>query len=66
MTTKPKGVMIKGMEMPKNCCECFCCDVRIGLNNEDKWEVYFARCKVKIKNATRTKRPSWCPLQEVQ
>ena len=64
MTTKPKGVMIVGMEMPKNCHECgfrrcflydFFCGAVLLEDNKGR---------VVIKDLY--KRPSWCPLQEVQ
>lgn len=66
MTTKPKGVMIVGMDMPKKCCECFCCNIRYAMDKEHNWVVDFAECNILKRTATRTKRPSWCPLQEVK
>lgn len=65
MTTKQKGVMIKGMEMPKGC---FACRFRIkedwvgwgcsALDLEQRDEVDF--------DESKESRPFWCPLQEVK
>lgn len=53
MTTKPKGVMIVGMEMPDHCIGCPCC-FPSGM------------CSIERKRAFRLGRPSWCPLHEVK
>lgn len=64
MTTKPKGVMIVGMDMPKSCYECrfrrsFLCEsICTAVLIEDN------KGRVVIKDLY--KRPSWCPLQEGQ
>lgn len=58
MTTKPKGVMIKDMDMPKGCCECpifnrelFACNIPTVPYDDN---VSFC---IRNKN---------CPLQEVK
>lgn len=62
MTTKPKGVMIKGMEMPRNCAECPLSIVyEYSGGSEICWE-----CIIFYKEGIKTKRPSWCPLEEVK
>lgn len=62
MTTKPKGVMIVGMEMPRNCVECPLSRIREYCGgSEVLWE-----CIIFYKEGTKTKRPVWCPLQEVK
>lgn len=67
MTTKPKGVMIKGMDMPECCKKCpfktignamlkdFPVCMFMGLS------ISFYEERAKLNN-----RPSWCPLQEVK
>ena len=67
MTTKPKGVMIVGMDMPENCKKCP--NIRItGTVLEDipfckvtGLVITFSEERAKLNN-----RPSWCPLQEVK
>ena len=67
MTTKQKGVMIKGMKMPKNCKKCP--NIRItGTVLEDipfckvtGLVITFSEERAKLNN-----RPSWCPLKEVK
>ena len=67
MTTKLKGVMIKGMEMPENCKKCP--NIRTtGTVLEDipfckvtGLVITFSEERAKLNN-----RPSWCPLQEVK
>lgn len=65
MTTKQKGVMIVGMDIPKGCFACrFCIKdgsfgyVYSALNYDQRAEVDF--------NENKESRPFWCPLQEVQ
>lgn len=60
MENKPTGVMIVGMKMPIYCKDCPCC-------------LLSGRCKVtgwraieKTKDRNKTKRPLWCPLEEVK
>lgn len=64
MTTKPKGVMIKGMEMPRTCIDCPCARAAI-VCHKDKNYIDFI-CQNTSKRAYKTKRPSWCPLQDVK
>ena len=66
MTTKPKGVMIGGIEMPGNCAECPCSNPITGFSEEGSLEVVSLDCVVKNRKAQENKRPSWCPLQEVK
>lgn len=66
MTTKPKGVMIKGMDMPERCFDCPACYATMSLCRKGIWELKENICKVKNKTAAKTKRPWWCPLQEVK
>ena len=68
MTTKPKGVMIKtkgvkvmDMQMPKSCSSCFF-KFDWGLG----YTTYYECLLVKGLEGSVNKRPSWCPLQEVQ
>ena len=76
MTTKPKGVMIVGMEMPKNGMDCFLAEVKNTPNTtltihlletgiKTVWtpEIY---CVITKKYCDCEERPSWCPLQEVK
>ena len=66
MTTKPKGVMIKGMKMPRTCIDCPCSQVTFYVDvYKDINETHFF-CKNTSKRAMKTKRPSWCPLEEVK
>lgn len=66
MTTKPKGVMIKGMEMPKTCMDCCCLQITFHVDvYKDVGKTHFF-CKNTSKRAMKTKRPSWCPLQEIK
>lgn len=67
MTTKPKGVMIKGMEIPKSCKKC----PNIRITGTVLEEIPF--CKVtglvitfSEEREKLNNRPSWCPLQEVK
>ena len=58
MATKPKGVMIVGMDMPLFCdqCPCFWPNSFCGL-----------KCRFVERNKNNLSvRPSWCPLQEVK
>lgn len=66
MTTKPKGAMIKGIDMPKNCYSCSCLQISFYVDvykENDKTEFF---CKITSKRAIKRKRPLWCPLQEVK
>lgn len=50
------SILIKGIEMPKNCADCFLEDAYDGCN-----------CRIAQKSANwgLGERPSWCPLVEV-
>ena len=66
MTTKQKGVMIKGMDMPEKCFSCPCRYVEYRYFGDIK-EVGCRIRKKKINiEKSFDKRPSWCPLQEVK
>ena len=65
MENKPKGVMIKCMEMPKGCSHC-----RFRIKDGSFGYVcsaqdYDQRAEVDF-NENKESRPFWCPLQEVQ
>lgn len=60
MITKPKGVVIKGIKIPRNYVECPLSRVR-----EWGFEVFW-ECNIFYKEGRKTKRPSWCPLQEMK
>lgn len=60
MTTKSKGVMIKGIKIPKDCAECPLSRVRM-----DSYGVLL-ECLLFYKEGRTTRRPSWCPLREVK
>lgn len=65
MTTKPKGVMIKDIDMPKNCFNCIlsCFDFnRDDLNNYKPYVL----CNLKKRKSNKNKRPSWCPLVKMR
>ena len=60
------SVIVKGMEMPKNCVECPCC-------RHDNWNGETAhQCNVSFitfgaedENWIYNTRPNWCPLTEL-
>ena len=63
MTTKPKGVMFVGMEMPENCWNC---NLVIIKQSGCKGSYY---CKILDKPILLDpyiKRPKKCPLREVK
>ena len=49
-------ILIRGMEMPKSCADCFL---------EDPYDGYNCRIIPKSANWGLGERPSWCPLVEV-
>ena len=57
-------VLIKGMEMPKNCRECNFCN---ETNLEGYlWFDFYCRAKDKSFDLDKNKdKPDWCPLVEV-
>lgn len=61
MTTKLKGVMIVGMDMPKNCWHCpFSFNWGLGGNTD-----YECRLAQGLHGSVN-KRPLGCPLKEVK
>lgn len=50
------SLIIRGMNMPKNCADCFL---------EDAYDGYNCRIAQKSANWGLGERPSWCPLVEV-
>lgn len=58
------SVIIKGVDIPKNCSECPCCR-HYSLDG-----IHMYQCNVKIITFGEfdswifKKRPNWCPLQE--
>lgn len=61
---RPKGVMILGRKMPRTCKDCPCSQVTFYVDvYKDINETHFF-CKNTYKRAYKTRRPSWCPLQE--
>ena len=64
MTTKPKGVMIVGQKMPRTCLDCPCSMATIFYQKDKICTDFF--CQNNFRKAMKTKRPSWCPLKEVQ
>lgn len=63
MTTKPKGVMIMGVGMPRNCIECPCASLKVFSGNI---KIACLKCNVFNKEGRKANRPSWCPLREVK
>lgn len=55
------GVLIEGMDMPKNCASCPCGNAQIDYCYAKN------RCIVKLDNVYpyTEKRPDWCPLVEI-
>ena len=66
MTTKLKGVMIKGMDMPQNCFQCPCSMLTRDFENLENIKSLSVECQIKERNCRGNIRPSWCPLQEVK
>lgn len=62
MTTKPKGVMIVGMDMPKKCGLC----PLLNINEFKKYICFMKQWDNLTEDEVLIKRPSWCPLQEVK
>ena len=58
MTTKPKGVMIVGIDMPEGCCEC-------PLFNEELFACNIPSVPFDY-NVSFCRRNKECPLQEVK
>ena len=58
------SVLVRGMEMPKNCRECNFCN---ELNFEGYlWFDFYCRAKDKSFDLDKNKdKPDWCPLIEV-
>ena len=50
------SLIIRGIDMPKNCADCFL---------EDAYDGYNCRIAQKSANWGLVDRPSWCPLVEV-
>lgn len=65
MTTKPKGVMIKGMDMPKSCFSCVCRNELFASCQKSFESCRPVGCRIMNKRGNKTNRPSWCPLQEI-
>ena len=58
------SVIIKGMEMPKNCRECnFCSEINF---EGYLWFDFYCRAKDKEFDLDKNKdKPNWCPLVEI-
>lgn len=58
------SVLVKNVEMPKNCCECFACKSNLGgpLFCKAKW-VAFGKEDAEW---LLFKTPDWCPLVEIK
>ena len=63
MTTKLKGVMIVGIDMPRNCVECPCASLEVFSGN---FNTTCLKCNVLNKEGRKTKRPSWCHIKEIK
>ena len=59
------SVLIKGLDMPKCCIECWNCD---NFNDRDLGDIDDWMCLIQMKFVEETGengRPDWCPLVEV-
>lgn len=67
MTTKPKGVMIKGMNMPKHCNKCpFKITLKAVLEDTSICMFNGLVIPFYVEFSEIGKFPPWCPLQEVK
>ena len=62
MTTKPKGVMIKGMDMPTRCILC----PFVRHNKMDEFYCIFKNGMPLCRGYLFYERPPWCLLEEVK
>ena len=61
------SVVIKGMEMPKDCCECPLSAWHYeSFRSNGKYVVANSICVLTVKTITSTKRNRFCPLVEKQ
>ena len=64
---RPKGVMIRGIEMPKSCFECPCLNTTVDHSGDCILPVFISKCAIKdMKVENQNDSPSWCPLKEVK
>lgn len=54
------------MEMPKGCFSCVCRNELFANSQKSFESCRPVGCRIMNKRGNKRKRPSWCPLQEVE